>query len=132
MLEILTKITEGNATMQDLEDLETIGNACQSNSLCSLGQSAANPVISTLASFYDEYLAHIQDKHCPAHVCKNLTIYSIDPEKCKRCGLCAKRCPVAAISGIVGKTNFVIDPNVCVRCGLCLSSCKFDAISKDQ
>ena len=132
MLEILTKITEGNATMQDLEDLETIGNACQSNSLCSLGQSAANPVISTLASFYDEYLAHIQDKHCPAHVCKNLTVYSIDAEKCKRCGLCAKRCPVAAISGIVGKTNFVIDPNVCVRCGLCISSCKFGAISKEQ
>ena len=132
MLEILTKITEGNATMQDLEDLETIGNACQSNSLCSLGQSAANPVISTLASFYDEYLAHIQDKHCPAHVCKNLTIYSIDAEKCKRCSLCAKKCPVGAISGIVGKTNFVIDPNVCVRCGLCISSCKFGAISKEQ
>ncbi len=132
MLEILTKITEGSATMQDLEDLETIGNACQSNSLCSLGQSAANPVISTLASFYDEYLAHIQDKRCPAHVCKNLTVYSIEAEKCKRCGLCAKRCPVAAISGIVGKTNFVIDPDVCVRCGLCISSCKFDAITKDQ
>ena len=98
MLEILTKITEGEATMQDLEDLETIGNACQSNSLCSLGQSAANPVISTLASFYDEYLAHIQDKHCPAHVCKNLTVYSIDAEKCKRCSLCAKKCPVGAIS----------------------------------
>ncbi len=132
MLEILTKITEGEATMQDLEDLETIGNACQSNSLCSLGQSAANPVISTLASFYDEYLAHIQDKHCPAHVCKNLTVYSIDAEKCKRCSLCAKKCPVGAISGIVGKTNFVIDPNVCVRCGLCISSCKFGAISKEQ
>ena len=132
MLEILTKITEGEATMQDLEDLETIGNACQSNSLCSLGQSAANPVISTLASFYDEYLAHIQDKKCPAHVCKNLTVYSIDPEKCKRCSLCAKKCPVGAISGIVGKTNFVIDPDVCVRCGLCISSCKFGAISKDQ
>ncbi|MBQ2302593.1 MAG: 4Fe-4S binding protein [Oscillospiraceae bacterium] len=132
MLEILTKITEGEATMQDLEDLETIGNACQSNSLCSLGQSAANPVISTLASFYDEYLAHIQDKHCPAHVCKNLTIYSIDAEKCKRCSLCAKKCPVGAISGIVGKTNFVIDPDVCVRCGLCISSCKFGAISKEQ
>ena len=132
MLEILTKITEGEATMQDLEDLETIGNACQSNSLCSLGQSAANPVISTLASFYDEYLAHIQDKHCPAHVCKNLTVYSIDADKCKRCSLCAKKCPVGAISGIVGKTNFVIDPDVCVRCGLCISSCKFGAISKDQ
>ncbi|MBR3935906.1 MAG: 4Fe-4S binding protein, partial [Oscillospiraceae bacterium] len=132
MLEILTKITEGDATMKDLEELETIGNACQTNSLCSLGQSAANPVISTLASFYDEYLAHIQDKHCPAHVCKNLTIYSIDPDKCKRCSLCAKKCPVGAISGIVGKTNFVIDPEVCVRCGLCISSCKFGAISKDQ
>ena len=132
MLELLTKITEGEATMKDLEELETIGNACQTNSLCSLGQSAANPVISTLASFYDEYLAHIQDKHCPAHVCKNLTVYSIDAEKCKRCSLCAKKCPVGAISGIVGKTNFVIDPDVCVRCGLCISSCKFGAISKDQ
>lgn len=132
MLEILTKITEGKATMQDLEDLETIGNACQSNSLCSLGQSAANPVISTLASFYQEYLAHIQDKKCPAHVCKNLTVYSIDANKCKRCSLCAKKCPVGAISGIVGKTNFVIDPDICIRCGLCISSCKFGAISKDQ
>ena len=132
MLEILTKITEGDATMKDLEELKTIGNACQSNSLCSLGQSAANPVISTLASFYDEYLAHVQDKHCPAHVCKNLTVYSIDAEKCKRCSLCAKKCPVGAISGIVGKTNFVIDPEVCVRCGLCIASCKFGAISKDQ
>ena len=132
MLEILTKITEGSATMKDLEELETIGNACQTNSLCSLGQSAANPVISTLASFYDEYIAHIQDKKCPAHVCKNLTLYSIDADKCKRCSLCAKKCPVGAISGIVGKTNFVIDPNVCIRCGLCISSCKFGAISKDQ
>ncbi len=132
MLEILTKITEGSATMKDLEELETIGNACQTNSLCSLGQSAANPVISTLASFYDEYLAHIQDKHCPAHVCKNLTVYSIIADKCKRCSLCSKKCPVGAISGIVGKTNFVIDPAVCIRCGACIDSCKFGAITKDQ
>ncbi len=131
MLEILTKITSGEATMQDLEDLETIGNACQSNSLCSLGQSAANPVISTLASFYDEYLAHIQDKKCPAHVCKNLVEYKIDADKCKKCSLCAKKCPVGAISGTVGKTPFEIDSEVCVRCGLCMASCKFGAISKE-
>ncbi len=131
MLEILTKITNGEATMKDLEELETIGNACQTNSLCSLGQSAANPVISTLASFYDEYLAHIQDKKCPAHVCKNLVEYKIDADKCKKCSLCAKKCPVGAISGTVGKTPFEIDSEVCVRCGLCMASCKFGAISKE-
>ena len=132
MLAILQKIVDGKGTMEDLDTLETLAKNVKEGSLCGLGKTAPNPVLSTLKYFRDEYLAHIQDKHCPAHVCKNLTVYSIDAEKCKRCSLCAKKCPVGAISGIVGKTNFVIDPEVCVRCGLCISSCKFGAISKDQ
>ena len=131
MLEILTKITEGKATMKDFEELETIGNACQTNSLCSLGQTAANPVISTIANFYDEYLAHIQDKKCPAKVCKNLMQYKINPDKCKKCSLCSKKCPVGAISGEVGKTAFVIDQSKCIKCGMCLASCKFGAVEKE-
>ena len=131
MLEILTKITLGNATMKDFEELETIGNACQTNSLCSLGQTAANPVISTIANFYDEYIAHIQDKKCPAKVCKNLMQYKINEDKCKKCSLCSRKCPVNAISGEVGKTAFVIDQDKCIKCGMCMASCKFGAIFKE-
>ena len=130
MLEILTKITLGNATMKDFEELETIGNACQTNSLCSLGQTAANPVISTIANFYDEYIAHIQDKKCPAKVCKNLMQYKINEDKCKKCSLCSRKCPVNAISGEVGKTAFAIDQDKCVKCGMCMASCKFGAVEK--
>ena len=130
MLEILTKITLGNATMKDFEELETIGNACQTNSLCSLGQTAANPVISTIANFYDEYIAHIQDKKCPAKVCKNLMQYKINEDKCKKCSLCSRKCPVNAISGEVGKTAFVIDQDKCIKCGMCMASCKFGAVEK--
>jgi len=131
MLEILTKITEGKATMKDFEELETIGNACQTNSLCSLGQSAANPVISTIANFYEEYLDHIQNHKCPAKVCKSLIQYKIDPDKCKKCSLCSRKCPVGAISGEVGKTAFVIDQNKCIKCGMCIASCKFSAVEKE-
>ena len=127
MLEILTKITLGNATMKDFEELETIGNACQTNSL---GQTAANPVISTIANFYDEYIAHIQDKKCPAKVCKNLMQYKINEDKCKKCSLCSRKCPVNAISGEVGKTAFVIDQDKCIKCGMCMASCKFGAVEK--
>ena len=130
MLEILTKITNGNGTLKDLEELEELSQAVKTNSLCGLGQTAANPVISTLRNFRNEYLAHIVDKKCPAKVCKNLMEYHIDPEKCKKCSKGARSCPVDEISGQVGKTPYVIDVNKCIKCGMCLASCPFKAIEK--
>ena len=130
MLEILTKITEGKGTMDDLAALEELAANVKSNSLCGLGQTAPNPILSTLAHFKDEYLAHIEKKECPAHVCKSLMSYAIDPDKCKKCSLCARKCPVGAITGVVGKEPFVIDTNKCIKCGMCIASCKFGAISK--
>lgn len=130
MLEILTKITEGKGTMDDLAALEELAANVKSNSLCGLGQTAPNPILSTLAHFKNEYLAHIEKKECPAHVCKSLMRYAIDPDKCKKCSLCARKCPVGAITGVVGKEPFVIDSNKCIKCGMCIASCKFGAISK--
>ena len=130
MLEILTKITEGKGTMDDLAALEELAANVKSNSLCGLGQTAPNPILSTLAHFKNEYLAHIEKKECPAHVCKSLMRYAIDPDKCKKCSLCARKCPVGAITGVVGKEPFVIDTNKCIKCGMCIASCKFGAISK--
>ena len=131
MLEILTRITNGTGTMKDLDELEELGNACKSNALCALGQTASNPIISTLRHFKDEYIAHIVDKKCPAKVCKNLMQYKIDPDKCRKCSLCARQCPVNAITGEVKKTPFEIDATKCIKCGACISSCKFEAIYKD-
>ena len=130
MLEILTKITDGKGTMEDLAELEELAEYVKSNSLCGLGQTAANPIVSTMKQFRDEYIAHIVDKKCPAKICKNLMRYEIDPDKCKKCSLCARQCPVNAISGVVGKEPYVIDQDKCIKCGMCLSSCKFGAISK--
>ena len=131
ILEYLTKITDGKATMKDLEELEEICTTIQTGSLCALGQTAANPVLSTLRNFRDEYIAHIVDKKCPAHVCKNLMQYKIDPDKCKMCSLCSRKCPVGAISGVVRKEPFVIDQSKCIKCGMCIASCKFGAITKE-
>ena len=128
LLEILTKITNGNGTMQDLEDLETLSNAIKTGSLCGLGQTAANPVLSTLNKFKEVYLRHIQDKKCAAGVCKNLIQYVIDPVKCKKCSLCARVCPTNAITGVVGKEPYFIHQDKCIKCGTCVSSCKFKAI----
>ena len=130
MLEILTKITEGKGTMEDLAALEELARTVKTNSLCALGQTSANPIVSTLTHFRDEYIAHIQDKKCPAKVCKKLMQYKIDPAKCKGCSLCARQCPVSAISGQI-KSPFEIDQEKCIKCGMCMSSCKFKAISKE-
>ncbi|MBR0365488.1 MAG: 4Fe-4S binding protein, partial [Clostridia bacterium] len=129
MLEILTKITKGQATMDDLDKLEELCEHLHSNSLCALGQTAPNPVISPLRYVRDEYIAHIVDKKCPAGVCKDLLQYTIDPDKCKGCTLCARKCPVGAISGTV-KEPHVIDQSKCIKCGACMDNCKFGAISK--
>ena len=129
MLEILERITSGKGSMQDFEDLEEIAAACKSNSLCALGQTSANPILSTIAHFKDEYIAHIQDKKCPAKVCKDLITYSIDPNKCRKCYMCSRACPMETIHGEPGKTVFEIDQSRCIKCGMCLASCKFDAIS---
>ena len=116
--------------MEDLQELEELAATIKANSLCALGQTAANPVMSILKHFRDEYIAHIQDKKCPAKVCKNLMQYKIVPELCKGCSLCSRKCPVNAISGVI-KSPFEIDQSKCIKCGMCVSSCKFNAIIKE-
>ena len=129
LLEMLDKITKGKGTMEDLDKMEELCYHIKANSLCGLGQSAPNPVLSTLKYFRDEYVAHIVDKKCPAGVCKALLSYVIDREKCKGCTLCARACPADAISGTV-KQPHVIDPAKCLKCGACMEKCKFGAIYK--
>lgn len=127
MLDILTRITEGHASMKDLDLLEDLAYTAKEASLCELGRTAANPVISTLTWFRDEYEAHIREHRCPAGVCTALIHYRIDPEKCKGCGLCGKKCPAGAIHG-ERKLPYRINPDSCIKCGLCRHTCKFDAI----
>ncbi len=127
--EMLEKITDGKATLADLDELEELCYYIKENSLCGLGQTAPNPVLATLKFFRDEYVAHVVDKTCPAGVCKKLVKYEIVEDKCKGCTLCARKCPVGAISGTV-KNPHVLDANKCIKCGVCIDSCKFGAIIK--
>ena len=129
LLEILNKITSGNGTLEDIDRLEELCYYIKENALCGLGQTAPNPVLSTLHFFRDEYIAHVTEKRCPAGACKALTNYYIEPDKCKGCTLCARNCPVNAISGTV-KQPHVIDTKKCIKCGACMEKCKFSAIVK--
>lgn len=128
LLQFLEKITSGNGEPEDLDKIEELALHMKTSSLCALGQSAPNPVLSTIKYFKDEYIEHIVDKHCPAGVCKNLVHYEIDPNLCKGCTLCARNCPVNAIKGTV-KQPHSIDTAKCIKCGLCMKNCKFNAIS---
>ena len=129
LLEKLDKITKGNGTLEDIDELEELCEYIKANSLCGLGQTAPNPVLSTLRFFRDEYIAHVVDKKCPAGVCKSLLHYEVIPEKCKGCTACARVCPTGAISGVV-KQPHSIDVNACIKCGACIEKCRFGAIVK--
>lgn len=129
LYEILEKITSGKAELSDLDKLEELCYHIKQNSLCGLGQTAPNPVLSTLRYFRDEYIAHIVEKRCPAGVCKDLLSFSIDPDKCKGCTKCKRNCPVGAISGDVRQPH-VIDTEKCIKCGVCVTNCNFGAIVK--
>ena len=128
MQEILTRIVKGEGKEGDIELLEELCDAVKDGALCGLGQTAPNPVLTTIRYFRDEYVAHIRDKKCPAGECVDLLTYSIVADKCKGCTLCAKKCPAKAISGEV-KMAHIIDSEKCIRCGQCLSSCRFGAIN---
>ncbi len=129
LLQLLTKITEGKGEPEDLVKIEELASHMKQSSLCALGQSAPNPILSTLRYFRQEYVDHIEKKHCDAGVCKALLTYSIDPAKCRGCTLCARNCPTHAITGKVREAH-VIDKDICIKCGVCMQNCKFGAISK--
>ena len=129
LYELLEKITDGKGEMEDIDKIKELCDHMSTSSLCALGQTASNPVKSTMHFFMDEYIAHVQDKKCPAGVCKKLLSYEIEADKCKGCTLCSKKCPVGAISGTV-KEPHVIDKTKCIKCGVCMDSCKFKAIVK--
>jgi NAD-dependent dihydropyrimidine dehydrogenase PreA subunit len=128
MLEILDKITKGNGTMEDLENLKNLAGVIKDTALCGLGQTSPNPILSTLTNFWDEYVEHVQDKKCRAGACKSLMQYVIDQSVCVGCTACARNCPVNAIQG-EKKTPHTINPELCIKCGTCIEKCKFNAIS---
>ena len=128
LCELLDKITSGKGTMEDLENIKNLSQVIKDTALCGLGQTSPNPVLSTISHFWDEYVAHVVDKKCPAGQCKALKQYIIDPEKCKGCTACARNCPVGAIKGTV-KNPHEINQELCIKCGTCQAKCKFGAIS---
>ena len=129
MLEILERITEGKGEMHDLDKLERLGKLIQKTSLCGLGQTAPNPVLSALENFREEFVTHIHDKQCPAHKCAQLIRYEINADKCTGCTLCARRCPVSCIAGSPRQPH-LIDQSQCIKCGECFNVCKFDAVMR--
>lgn len=130
LLEMLEKITKGEGTLELLDEMEKLCYQIKSTALCGLGQTAPNPVLSTLNQFRDEYIAHVVDKRCPAGVCKALLTYQVKPDACRKCSLCAKNCPVGAISGVPGKEPYHIDASKCIKCGACFAACRFNAIER--
>ena len=130
MLEILEKITDGRGELEDIDKLETLAKNIKASALCGLGQTAPNPILSTLRYFRDEYIAHVVDKKCPAGVCKKLIQIKINPDICKSCGICAKLCPTTAIRG-EKKVPYEIDQSKCLKCGACVEKCPFKAIYKE-
>lgn len=131
MLEILERITEGKGELEDIVKLESLAKTIKTASLCGLGQTAPNPVLSTLNYFRDEYIAHVVDKKCTAGVCKHLVTYTVNRDTCKKCGICAKQCPVSCIDGVRGKEVFKIDKDKCIKCGACKQACPFNAIIRN-
>jgi len=129
MLEILERITRGEGKPEDIEKMKLLASQIKEASLCGLGQTAPNPVLTTLKYYPEEYRAHIEEHICPSHYCTALVDYVIDPERCTGCTLCAKNCPVEAIKGEPKKTH-VINKEICVKCGRCISSCNFNAVFK--
>ncbi|MEG0774731.1 NADH-quinone oxidoreductase subunit NuoF [Clostridium sp.] len=129
LLETLKEITDGKGTMEHLEDLKDLGQIVKDSSLCGLGQTSPNPILSTMNFFWDEYVAHVKDKDCPAKVCTSLLKYATLPEKCVGCTACSRVCPAEAISGSAKKTH-IIDQNKCIKCGACVTKCKFNAITR--
>jgi len=130
MLEMLIDITEGRGTAETLVELENLAIQVKDTSACGLGQTASNPVLSTMRLFRSEYEAHVFDKKCPSKVCKKLLTYTIETDACRKCGLCARNCPVGAITGVLGKEPYVIDASKCIRCGACMTACRFGAVAR--
>ena len=127
LYELLDKITSGRGEPEDLDRIEELAKYIKANALCGLGQTAPNPVLSMLRYFREEFVAHVSEKRCPAGVCRDLLTFSIDPEKCRGCTLCARECPAGAISGTVRQPH-AIDAAKCIKCGLCLQKCRFGAV----
>ena len=130
LLEMLNEIIAGRGSLELLDKMEELCHEIKDTALCGLGQTAPNPILSTLSHFRDEYIAHVVDKKCPAHVCKPLLTYTIDKDICKMCSLCARACPAEAITGVQGKEPYEIHQTKCIKCGNCMNACRFEAVTR--